>query len=536
VTPVGREQDVAPRVVPTWSEPLAAAASRVVGGPLGRHAVVGRSRFWTPLRVILLFAVTVLAVGWLGKASCLQQYSTGDGTLALDWRNNRQYVAMCYSDTVPLWGIEGLDKGAVPYRDPWIDSAGTADEQVRYMEYPVLTGYFQYVNARLADAWVSVARWLPGLPSGLPVVVYFDITAAVLAMAWLVAVWAVLALRRHRPWDAALVALSPLVAVHVFTNFDALAAACATGGMLALARRRPLLAGALLGIGGAFKLYPLMLLLPVLLVAFRRRDLRTGAHTIGAAVGTCVLINAPVALLYPTGWWEFFRLNRTRPADPDSLYFVVQYFTGWAGFDGRLADGEAPAVLNAMSAALFLLCCVGIAVLALRAPRTPRIASLAFLVIATFLLVNKVWSPQYSLWLVPLAVLALPHWRLLLAWMMVDALVWVPRMYYYLTPENKGLPPDWFLGTVVVRDAVVVLLCVLVVRSVLHPATDPVRAVLPQGPDADPDADPEWPVAAGGNRAGPAPSEPPDVSEVASERFTTAAPRTRPTHADEEIA
>jgi uncharacterized membrane protein len=367
---------------------------------------------------------------------------------------------------------------------------------VRYMEYPVLTGFFQYANARLADAWLSAAEQLPGLPSALPVVVYFDISAAWLALAWLVTVWAVHALRPHRPWDAALVALSPLAAMHVFTNFDALAVGCATAGLLALSRRRPLLAGALLGIGGAFKFYPLMLLLPVLLVAVRRRQLSTAARTIGAAVGAWALINTPVALLYQPGWWEFFRLNQTRPADPDSLYFVVQHFTGWAGFDGPLADGEPPAVLNAVSAVLFVLCCAGIAVLALRAPRPPRIASLAFLVVASFLLVNKVWSPQYSLWLVPLAVLALPRWRLLLAWMVVDALVWVPRMYYYLTPANKGLPPDWFLGTVVLRDAVVVLLCVLVVRSVLQPVTDPVRAVAPRGLDADPD----WPAALGTGR------------------------------------
>jgi len=477
------------RVVPTWTEPLAYGASRLVGGPLGKHALVGRSRFWTPLRVVLLLAVVVLAIGWLGKAPCLQQYTTDDGTLALDWRNNRQYVAMCYSDTVPLWGIEGLDRGAVPYRDPWVEGAGTDRERVRYMEYPVLTGFFQYANARLADAWLWAAGVVPILPTALPVVVYFDISAAWLALAWLVAVWAVHALRPSRPWDAALVALSPLVAVHVFTNFDALAVACATAGMLALARRRPLLAGALLGVGGAFKFYPLMLLLPVLLVAVRSRRIGTGVRTIAAAVVAFVLVNAPVALLYPTGWAEFFRLNRTRPADPDSLYFVVQYFTGWPGFDGELADGEQPVVLNTVSAVLFALCCAAICVLALRAPRPPRLASLAFLTVAAFLLVNKVWSPQYSLWLVPLAALALPHWRLLLAWMTVDALVWVPRMYYYLTPANKGLPPDWFLGTVVVRDAVVVLLCVLVVRSVLHPETDPVRR-FPGSPEVDPD----WPA------------------------------------------
>jgi uncharacterized membrane protein len=491
-----REPDHPPaRVVPTWTEPLAAAASRLVGGPLGRHALVGRSRFWTPLRVILLFAVVVLAMGWLGKAPCLQQYTTDDGTVALDWRNNRQYVAMCYSDTVPLWGIEGLDRGAVPYRDPWVEGEGTDDQKVRYMEYPVLTGFFQYANARLADAWVWAAGVLPVLPSALPVVVYFDISAAWLAIAWLVAVWAVRALRPNRPWDAALVALSPLVAVHVFTNFDALAVACATAAMLALARRRPLLAGVLLGVGGAFKFYPLMLLLPVLLVALRRRRIGPAVRTIGAALGTFALVNAPVALLFPTGWAEFFRLNRTRPADPDSLYFVVQYFTGWPGFDGKLADGQQPLVLNTVSAALLVLCCAAICVLALRAPHPPRLASLAFLTVASFLLVNKVWSPQYSLWLVPLAVLALPRWRLLLAWMAVDALVWVPRMYYYLTPAHKGLPPDWFLGAVVIRDAFVAALCVLVVRSVLRPDTDPVRAATPGPWPTVVDADPDWPEA-----------------------------------------
>jgi len=202
---------------------------------------------------------------------------------------------------------------------------------------------------------------------------------------------------------------------------------------------------------------------------------------------TWVAVNLPVALAWPVGWSEFFRLNQTRPADPDSLYFVVSYFTGWPGFDGQLADGQTPSVLNAVVAVLTLLVCAGVAALGFRAPRPPRLASLAFLLVAGFLLVNKVWSPQYSLWLVPLAVLALPRWRILLAWMAVDALLWAPRMYYYLTPANKGLPPDWFLGTAVLRDAVVVLLMVLVVRTIIQPETDPVR-------ELDVEDDPDWPV------------------------------------------
>ncbi|MFR9805829.1 glycosyltransferase family 87 protein [Pseudonocardia sp. RS010] len=479
------------RVIPTWTEPVVAAASRVVGGPLGRHALVGRATWWTPLRVVLLLAVVTLALGWLGKSPCLQQYRTDDGQLALDWQNNRQYVAMCYSDTVPLYAIERLDDpSAVPYRDAWTDTSAGGAPQTRYMEYPVLTGFYQWAAARLTDGWQAAASALP-LPTALPVVVYFDIVAFGLALAWLVAVWAVVRLRPERPWDAALVAISPLVAVHAFTNFDALAVALACGGLLAIARRRPVLGGVLLGLGGAAKLYPLLLLLPVLLVAARRRELGTAWRTIGAAVGTWLAVNVPVAIAWPAGWWEFVRLNRTRPADPDSLYYALSYFTGWSGFDGPLRADQAPTTLNTVTAALLVTACAGLVVLAAKAPRPPRLASLAFLVVAAFLLVNKVWSPQYSLWLVPLAVLALPRWRLLLAWMTVDALVWVPRMFFYVGTDDKGLPPDWFLGAVLLRDAVVVVLCVLVVRSVLRPSSDPVRA---RDPGRHPDRDPDWPV------------------------------------------
>ena len=485
-------------MVPSWTDPVAASASRLIGGPLGRHALVGRSRFWTPLRAVLLLAVAVLAVGWLGKAPCLQQYVTDDGTTALDWRNNRQYVALCYSDTVPLYGLEGLDTGAVPYRDGWVEDEGGP---VRYMEYPVLTGWFQYANARLADAWLALAASV-GLPAALPVVVYFDVSALWLAGAWLVVVWAVCRLRPGRPFDAALVACSPLALVHAFTNFDALAVAPATAGLLAFARGRAVLAGVLLGLGAGAKLYPQLLLLPLLLVGLRRRDAAPAVRTALATALTWAAVNVPVALAYPPGWSEFFRLNTTRPADPDSLWYVVTYFTGWPGPDGELEPGQVPTLLNAAVLVLFLAACAGVALLARYARRPPRLASLAFLVLAAFLLVNKVWSPQYSLWLVPLAVLALPRWRLLLAWMTLDALVWVPRMFYYVGPSARGLPPEWFLATAVARDALVVALMAVVVRTVLRPSTDPLRAPLDDGTGED---DPDWPVRPAVPRPAPEP-------------------------------
>ncbi|MCG8920158.1 glycosyltransferase 87 family protein [Actinokineospora sp. PR83] len=466
------------RVRPSWTESLAASASTPVGGPLGEHAVVGRHWFWTPLRVSLLLAVVALSLAWFGKAACVQQYDSGDGRLALDWRSSRPYVAMCYSDIVPLYSAERLDRGGFPYLTSWVDHEGKPNETKRYMEYPVLTGMFQWANAKMAQGWVQLAAqgWLP---SGLPVVVYFDISAFWLALAWLVTIWATLRTARRRPWDAAFIALSPLVLVHAFTNFDTLATAFAAAGMLAWARRKPVLAGVLIGLGVAAKLYPLFLLGPLLILCLRAGKMRSWWQATGATALTWAVVNAPIFLPAATreGWWQFFTLNSTRGADPDSLYNVVMKFTGWSGFDPDLPFGESPFWLNLVSALLFLLGCAGIAFIGLHARTRPRFAQLGFLVVAVFLLTNKVWSPQYSLWLIPLAVLAVPRWKLLLAWMTVDALVWAPRMFYFMGDSKKGLPEEWFLGTVVVRDLAVIALCALVVYEIYHPTRDLVRAL-----------------------------------------------------------
>src|SRR6201999_4626162 len=102
---------------------------------------------------------------------------------------------------------------------------------------------------------------------------------------------------------------------------------------------------------------------------------------------------------------------------------VVKSLSGWRGFDPNLGFWQPPQTLNEVVLALFVLCCAAIAYVALTAPRRPRVAQLAFLVVAAFLVTNKVWSPQYSLWLVPLAGLAVPRWGVPLGWRSVDALV-----------------------------------------------------------------------------------------------------------------
>ena len=494
------------RDCPSRTDLLGAALSNVVGGPVGRHAVSGRTTFLTPLRVMFLIALVFLALGWSTKAACLQSTGTGPGEARVaNWQNQRAYYELCYSDTVPLYGAELLSQGKFPYKSSWVEKDADGKQQirydgrpaVRYMEYPVLTGVYQYVSMALAKTYTALSR-VTGLPVTAEVVVFFDVAALGLALAWLTTLWATAGLAGRRVWDAALVGASPLVFFQMFTNFDALATALAVGGLLAWARRRPILAGVLLGLGVAAKLYPVLLLGPLLVLGIRTGRLGGLARTAAATVATWLAVNLPVMVLFPRGWSEFFRLNARRGDDMDSLFNVVKSFTGWQGFDPNLGFWQPPQRLNEVVLTLFVLCCAAIGYVALTAPQRPRVAQLAFLVVAAFLLTNKVWSPQFSLWLVPLAVLALPHRRILLTWMTIDALVWVPRMYYLYNVPNRGLPEQWFTAAVLLRDIAVLALCALVVRQIYRPEEDLVRwggrVDDPAGGvfDRAPDAPPSW--------------------------------------------
>ncbi|MDF0529449.1 glycosyltransferase 87 family protein [Tsukamurella sp. 8F] len=484
------------RDVPSHTDVVARDFSTAVGGPVGRHALVGFQRFYTPLRVLLLVALIFLSLGWFTKAGCLQQRNA-DGVLSLDWQNNRAYASLCYSDTVPLYHAERLDEGVMPYVNHFYDKGPTGKTQERYMEYPVVTGMYQYGAMRVAKAWEALHTRF-GIPGAIEVVLFFNVVAVGLALLWLLALWATtrLSAGARRPWDPMVMAASPLVIAQIFTNFDAIAIAAMAVGMLLWARRRPGWAGVAIGLGTAAKLYPAFLLIVLLVLCLRSGRLRPWSTATATALLAWLVVNLPVMIAAPRGWWEFFHRNSIRAVDIDSIYNVASSFTGGWVFGGTGPDGGASTLANILTLVFFLLIVAGVAYVGFTAPRRPRVAQLMFLLLAGFLLVNKVWSPQYSLWLVPLAVLAIPHTRILLAWMTLDALVWVPRMMYFLGVSNKGLPEQAFTATVLLRDLAVVGLCALVLRQIYRPEEDLVRTTFPS-PYSSPLDDPHGGVLDG---------------------------------------
>ena len=146
---------------------------------------------------------------------------------------------------------------------------------------------------------------------------------------------------------------------------------------------------------------------------------------------------------------------------------------------------------------------MGVLVLGLRLRHVPRIAQLAFLVLLGFLLVNKVYSPQYVLWLLPLAVLARPRWRDLLIWQAGEAFYFVMVWMYlggFSAPATDGADDRAYQVAIVVRVLAELYLAAVVLRDMVRPEHDPAR------PAGQPDTDPMWPedtppIRAGGSAA-----------------------------------
>jgi len=435
-------------VQPAREDPFVGVMSQRLGGPLGRYAAMVRD-FWNPTRVVLVVATLTYLAGMVFRLPC---------RITVAGQSPDTFRRLCYSDIGLLYADRGLLQGNTPYLD---------SGSYPVLEYPVLTGWFLELERRITV--------LTGAPSGTGLSAqqavdatlrFVDVNQVLLGALFLVAVWAQVRTVVDRPWDAMMLAAAPTVAAAALVNWDLLPVALAAAGVLAWSRKRPGLAGVLLGLGMAAKLYPALLLGPLLLLCLRSGRMRAyGRLLVGFAVSWLV-VNLPALVLAPDAWLDFWTFNADRTGDFGSIWYVFS-----------LAGHPVPH-LNTVSAGLFALGCLLIGLLIVLAPRRPRFGAVAFLVVAAFLMTNKVYSPQYVLWLLPFVVLARPRWR---DWWIFTAgeLVYFVAIWWHLggdlSPGDGGEDRVYWLA-VVLRLATQAWVVAMVVRDVLHPERDRVRA------------------------------------------------------------
>ncbi|MFI0356587.1 glycosyltransferase family 87 protein [Actinomadura sp. 9N407] len=379
----------------------------------------------------------------------------------------------CYTDIYPLYYVRGLSDGKVPYFDSF------AGDSINYVEYPVLSGVLMHVVNVLVQPFGLDARGMA----------FFNVTALVLAVFAVVTVLATAYVAgRHSLKAGLMVALSPALILTAYINWDLLAVGLSALALSAWASRRPAWAGVLLGLAIAAKFYPLLFLGPLVLLCVRAGQWRAMGRLLAGTAGAWLLINLPIMLFAWEGWLEFYSFSQSRGIDWGSIYFFLQ--------DRGMSGLEHPERLNLFGTGTFLVLALGIAVLALAAPRRPRLPQLMFLVLVAFMLPNKVWSPQYVLWLLPLVVLARPKLPAFIVWQ-VGEIVYFFGIWWYLLAVTvqrdsadlselistlmsfelaaDGIDQNVYYMALLARFLTVTLLAALVIREILRPSADVVR-------------------------------------------------------------
>jgi uncharacterized membrane protein len=385
-----------------------------------------------------------LALAWFSKSRCL--------LVDAGWQNGEEYRGWCYTDIYPLWFVERLNAGAVPYLD-------------HPVEYPVLTG-----------AWMWLANQVAAvLPPDVQGQAFLQVTIA-MAAACLAGTLVLLHRMGLPPRRLLWYAAAPTLVLCAFVNWDALPVLLSTAAIWLHREDRDVAAGVAAGLGTAAKLYPALLVGLVVVARLRQRRPRAALAHASAAVAVWLAVNLPVYLAAPEGWGRFLELSRTRPADHDSLYRIIEVELRSTSFD-------VP-TLNLVTAALFIVAASAVLIVGVRR-RPPADTWQLFLpLLIAFLLTSKVYSPQFSLWLLPLLALALPRPTPFLWFCAADAAVFLVRFPWLGGRQGFTPAPGYgvFAVTIAVRAAVLAWIAWLAVRE----RPDWGGAVHTDGPAASP--------------------------------------------------
>ena len=375
------------------------------------------------MKVRVLVALAILAA-LLSVAKFNHCANTG-------WATPDQYVHACYSDLPALFQARGLSTNEWPF--------ASDDNSV---EYPVLTAMVMYATSFAANSPVS----------------YFNINIFFLTLLFIATV---LLVRKMRPEFAYLVPIAPAMIASLFINWDLWAIASMMLAIYWFDRKQYLPSAVLLGISIGTKFLPIFLLIPIVFILWREAKVREVIKYVAITFGTWCAINLPFAVTTPTGWWRFYRLNLDRGPDWGSFWLALQQL------------GINLTNLNYLSILLLLIALTAIAILLFEIKYTPTLASVAFFVIASVMLASKVYSPQYVLWLTPLAVIALTNTKDLHAfwlWQTTEMIYHIAIWQHLaqVTDAKFGLGPTPFAILTLLRIAGTIYLMAVLARRALQ--------------------------------------------------------------------
>ena len=309
------------------------------------------------LRILIALAIGASLLSFAKFSHC---ENTG-------WATPDQYIHACYSDIPALFGSRGLDKNEWPF--------ASDDNSV---EYPVVTAMAMYATSFVANSPAS----------------YFNVNIFFLILLFIATVALV---RKIRPEFAYLVPVAPAMIASLYINWDLWAIATMMLAIYWFDRKKYLYSALIMGLSISTKFLPVFLLIPIAFILWRDDKVKELIKYVGVVAATWIAINLPFAITTPTGWWRFYKLNLERGPDWGSFWLALQQL------------GISLTNLNYLSVLLLLIALTSVAIMLFELKYTPTLASVAFIVLASVMVASKVYSPQYVLWLTPLAAIALTN-------------------------------------------------------------------------------------------------------------------------------
>ena len=371
---------------------------------------------------------TLVALALFASLVSFAKFSPCENT---GWATPDQYIHACYSDLSALYVSRGLDTNTWPY--------ASDDNSV---EYPVITAMVMYGTSFVAKSPAS----------------YFNVNIFFLVLLFLATV---IIVRKIRPEFAYLSAIAPAMIASLFINWDLWGIATMMLAIYWFDRKQYLHSALILALSISTKFLPIFLLIPIAFILWRDTKLKELVKYVGVVAVTWLAINAPFALTTPTGWWRFFKLNLERGADWGSVWLALQQL------------GLNLTNLNYLSILLLLIGLTSIAIFLFELKHTPTLASVAFIVMAAVMVASKVYSPQFVLWLTPLAVIAVINKEDLHAfwlWQATEVIYHVAIWQHIasITDAKFGLGPTPYAILTLVRIAGTIYLMVVLARRALQ--------------------------------------------------------------------
>jgi hypothetical protein len=298
---------------------------------------------------------------------------------------------------------------------------------------------------------------------------------ALLAMAW--ALRSLRAPPRRLAGALGFFALAPLVLGSVLIyRYDLWPAALTALGLAAVVAGRSRLGFGALGLGIAAKVFPGVLIPPAVAYVWRTRGRREALLCLGCAAAVVAAFVVPFLVLAPHGFWSSIHRQASRPLQIESLGSAALlaahqigglHLTMVTSHGSQNLAGSLPKALGVVETALLAVTLVGIWIAAARSPATPeRLVRYSAAAVTAFVAFDKVLSPQFMIWLLPLVPLVRGRRGVAASALFGLALLltqlWFPIRYWDLALHFAPFP-SWL---VVARDlTLLALLAVLLLRA-----------------------------------------------------------------------